>query len=203
MNRDQIRELPVDSTALIIVTMQREGCERHGPEMKPIIQNVKSLLTQFREADGRVIYIQSIRSKDTPEFTFFNRKYTYLENTPGIKFVDELKPLTTELVIKKSSHDSFYKTSLESNLQKLGVRPCADTVIVTGIASDICVYQAVIGLHVRNYVTLVPEDCIHAKRPEAQEFALSHFESSTYNFNVSVTRSSNIRIVPRNAAALA
>ncbi len=201
MENKQILELPVESAALVIVTMQVEGCERHGPSMKPVIENTRSLLTKFREANGRVIYIQSVRSKDAPEFTFFKRKYTYLENTPGIEFVEELKPLAKEPVIRKATHDSFYETSLQSTLDRLDIRPCRDTIVAVGIASDICLYQAVIGFHVRNYITVVPEDCIHAKQPEGDEFALSHFRSSTYNFNVTVSRSENIKILPRPAVA--
>ena len=34
--------------------------------------------------------------------------------------------------------------------------------VVTGIGSNNCVYHAVIGFHIRNYVIHVPEDCIHA-----------------------------------------
>lgn len=45
-----------------------------------------------------------------------------------------------------------------------------------------------------NYFVIVPEDCIHASRPEGQQFALSQFRSSAYNFNVSVIRSENIKI---------
>jgi nicotinamidase-related amidase len=201
METDQTMELPVESAALVIVTMQVEGCERHGPTMKPVIENTRSLLTKFREANGRVIYIQSTRSKDAAEFTFFKRKHTYLENTPGIEFVDELKPLANEPVVKKATHDSFYQTTLQSTLDRLDIRPCRDTVVAVGIASDICLYQAVIGFHVRNYITVVPEDCIHAKRPEGDEFALSHFRSSTYNFNVTVSRSDKIKILQRRSVA--
>jgi hypothetical protein len=33
----------------------------------------------------------------------------------------------------------------------------------------------------RNYLGHMPEDYIHANRPEAQQFALSQFRSSAYN----------------------
>jgi hypothetical protein len=46
----------------------------------------------------------------------------------------------------------------------------------------------------RNYLGHMPEDYIHANRPEAQQFALSQFRSSAYNFNVNVTRSENIKL---------
>ncbi len=41
-------ELDSDSTALLIVDMQVEGCERHGPGVKPVIGNIRRLLDRFR-----------------------------------------------------------------------------------------------------------------------------------------------------------
>ena len=76
------------------------------------------------------------------------------------------------------------------------LRPCRDHIIVTGIGSNNCVYDAVIGFHIRNYIVHVPQDCIHASRPEGQEFALSQFRSPAYDFNVSVTRSESIKLSP-------
>jgi nicotinamidase-related amidase len=187
-------ELIGETSALVIVDMQMEGCERHGPGVKPVIRNIQALLTRFREANRRVIHIQSIRSKDHPEFTVFGKEYALLENSPGIEIVDELQPLDTEAVIEKNSHDAFYRTSLDAELETAGLRPGRDSIVVTGIGSNNCVYHAVIGFHVRNYFVVVPEDCIHASRPDGQAFALSQFRSSAYNFNVTVTQSENITI---------
>jgi nicotinamidase-related amidase len=83
---------------------------------------------------------------------------------------------------------------MEDELRRIDLRPCRDRILVTGIGSNNCVYHAVIGLHIRNYFVIVPEDCIHASRPEGQQFALSQFRSPAYNFNVTVTRSENIKI---------
>lgn len=187
-------ELTGEPSALVIVDMQVEGCERHGPSVRPVVRNIQALLSRFRETNRNVIHIQSIRSKDHPEFTVFGKKYALLENSPGIKFVEELEPLDTETVVRKNSHDPFYRTSLDAELETLGLRPCRDSIVITGIGSNNCVYHAVIGFHVRNYFVIVPEDCIHASRPEGQAFALSQFRSSAYNFNITLTQSENIRI---------
>lgn len=201
MSGEKIFELPVESTGLVIVDMQVEGCEKHGPGVKPVTQKIRALLDRFREANGKIIHIQSVRSKDHPEFTVFGRKYALLENSPGVEFVEELKPLPGEVVVQKFSHDCFYRTAMEETLERLDFRPCKDTIVITGIGSNNCVYHTVIGFHVRNYFTLVPEDCIHATKPEGQAFALSQFRSSAYNFNVTVTFSDRIEVLRRAALA--
>lgn len=199
MALNKVIELYTESSALVIVDMQVEGCERHGPGIKPVIRNVQSLLTRWRDFKGKIIHIQSVRSKDHPEFTVFGKDYALVENTAGVEFVEELKPLPAEVVVQKFSHDCFYQTSLEAVLDRLKLRPCQATIVVTGIGSNNCVYHAVIGFHVRNYFVVVPEDCIHATRPEGQVFALSQFRSPAYNFNVKVTRSESIEILARTS----
>jgi ureidoacrylate peracid hydrolase len=194
MNNENRMELSSASTGLVIVDMQVEGCERHGPGVQPVILKIRSLLDRYREVNGKIIHVQSIRSKSHPEFTVFGRKYGLLEGSAGVEFVDKLKPLPGEVVVQKTSHDCFYKTSMESVLEEFDLRPCRDTIVVTGIGSNNCVYHAVIGFHIRNYFIVVPEDCIHAANPEGQAFALSQFRSPAYNYNINVVRSEDIRL---------
>jgi nicotinamidase-related amidase len=189
-------ELPTENTALIIVDMQAEGCERHGPEMKAVIQKIRSLLERFREANGKIIHIQSVRPKNHPEFTFFGKEYSLIEDTPAVAFVEGLEPRAGEVVVKKYSHDCFYLTTMEEQLKKLDLRGCRDHVVVTGIGTNNCVYHTVIGFHIRNFYVHVPQDCIHASRPDGRQFALNQFRSPAYNFNVSVTQSENIKLSP-------
>src|ERR1043166_6985114 len=188
-------ELSPEATALVIVDMQAEGWERHGPGVKAVIANIRALLDRFRAAKGKIIHVQSVRTKDHPEFTVFGRPYGLLLGTPAVEFVDELKPLPGEIVVQKTSHDCFYKTTMEAVLERLDLRSCRDTVVVTGIGSSNCVYHAVIGFHIRNYFITVPEDCIHGVTPQSQPFALHQFRSGAYNFNVTVARSEEIELV--------
>jgi len=199
MNEKRIALAP-GSTGLVIVDMQVEGCERHGPTVQPVISKIRLLLDRFRQAGSKIIHVQSIRSKDHHEFTVFGRKYDLLEGSLGVEFVPELKPFAGEPIVQKTSHDCFYKTTMESVLEKFDLRPCRDTIVVTGIGSNNCVYHAVIGFHIRNFFITVPEDCIHAKRPEGQAMALSQFRSSAYNFNVTVARSQDILLADEDEA---
>jgi nicotinamidase-related amidase len=194
MNQERTIELPKSSCGLIIVDMQEEGCKKHGPTVAPVIQNIHRLLTRFREADAKIIHVQSVRTREHPEFTVFGRKPSLLEHEPGVHFVKELQPLPHEPIVQKSSHDCFYGTRMESLLKSLDIQPCRDTVVVTGIGSSVCVYHAVIGFSIRNFFTVVPEDCIHAIRAEGQDFALRQFRSSAYNFNVTVARSESLKL---------
>jgi nicotinamidase-related amidase len=194
MDAQQLLEISPENSGLIIVDMQSEGCERHGATLKPIIKDIRALLDRFRQANGKIIHVQSVRPKDHPEFTVFGKEYSLIENTPAVEFVEELRPFPTEIVVQKFSHDCFYQTTMEDELRKMDLRRCRDRIVVTGIGSNNCLYHAVIGFHIRNYFVIVPEDCIHASRAEGQQFALNQFRSAAYNYNVTVTRSENINI---------
>ena len=194
MNDGKDIKLSANSTALVIVDMQREGCERHGPTLKPVTKNIQRLLERFRAAHGKIIHVLSVRSKDHPEFTYFKNPYSLLEDTSATEFVDELKPLPNEIVVKKYSHDSFYKTNMDAALESIGIQSCRNTVVVTGIGVNNCVYHAVIGFHVRNYWIVVPDDCIHSSREEAFNHAIGQFRSPAYSYNITVTPSSKITI---------
>ena len=187
-------DLDAQSTCLVIVDMQVEGCERHGPGVKPVISNIRRLLDRFRAVQGKIIHVQSVRTKDHPEFTVFGRPYGLLLGSPGADFVEELRPLPGENIVQKTSHDCFYKTRMELVLEQLDLRPCRDRIVVTGIGSSNCVYHAVIGFHIRNYYSIVPEDCIHGVHPQSQPFALHQFRSNAYNFNVTVSRSDDLQL---------
>jgi nicotinamidase-related amidase len=80
-------------------------------------------------------------------------------------------------------------------LDKLQLKACRDRIVVTGIGSSNCVYHAVIGFHIRNYYSIVPEDCIHGVHPQAQPFALHQFRSNAYNFNVTVSHSDELQLL--------
>jgi len=194
MEHEKMIELNRQSTGLVIVDMQVEGCERHGPGVQPVIANIRALLDRFRAVNGKITHVQSVRTKDHPEFTVFGRPYGLLLGSPGADFVEELKPLAGETVVQKTSHDCFYKTTMDAVLESFDLRSCRDTVVVTGIGSSNCVYHAVIGFHIRNYYIIVPEDCIHGVAPHSQAFALQQFRSGAYNFNVTVSRSEGLRL---------
>lgn len=187
-------ELTPENCGLVIVDMQAEGCERHGSTLKPVIKNIRNLLDRFRAANGKIIHVQSVRSKDHPEFTVFGKEYSLIDGTPAVEFIDELMPLPGEIIVKKFSHDCFYQTTMEDTLKKLDLRSCRDRIVVTGIGTNNCVYHAVIGFHIRNYFVIVPQDGVHASRPDGQTFALTQFRSPAYNFNITVADSAEIGI---------
>lgn len=191
-------ELEAGKTLLLIVDMENEdahpaGKRFAGERVTRIIPNIARLRRKVRQAGGSVVHTQSVRKPDALEFTVFNNVIRKIEGTWGAEFVDELKPEPDEPVVVKYTHDCFYRTEMESLLERFNLRPGDARIIVTGIASRSCVQCAVTGFSIRSFYVYVPIDCTDQREEEEKLQAFSLFTSFGYRYNVTVTRSDLIQ----------
>ena len=187
-------ELAAAKTLLLVIDMENEnahpaGALYIGEPVRKIIPRIAQLRDQVRQAGGRVVHTQSVRSPDALEFTVFKNTVRKLEGTWGAELIDELKPAAEEPLIVKHTHDCFYQTEMDALLKQMELRTGEGRVIVTGISTRNCVQSAVMGFSVRDYHVYVPMDCT-AHNDEKQVLqAFSLFTSFGYKHNVTMTRS--------------
>ena len=91
-----------------------------------------------------------------------------IEGTPGIEIVEELAPGPEDLVVKKRRYNCFLGTELELLLKQLAV----DTLLVTGVSSDVCVHWTVGEAFQRDFHVRVLEDCVAGNSVELNEASL-------------------------------
>jgi nicotinamidase-related amidase len=91
-----------------------------------------------------------------------------VEGTPGIEIVDELAPEPDDLRIVKRRYSCFLGTDLELLLGNLGV----ETLLVTGVCSNVCVLWTVGEAFQRDYHVRVLEDCVAGSSLEENDAAL-------------------------------
>jgi len=72
-----------------------------------------------------------------------------------------LHPGSQDYFVLKPKHSGFYATCLDLLLEHLS----AETVILTGLLTDICVLFTASDAYVRGYRVVVPADCVAARRP--------------------------------------
>lgn len=94
-------------------------------ESEKTLNNILVLLEKARAAKNPVIFIQHTVPSDEE----------YAEGKPTWFLHPSLKPSDDEKVIRKGTWDSFYKTSLHEELQKLGIKK----LIIAGMQSEFCV----------------------------------------------------------------
>jgi nicotinamidase-related amidase len=90
------------------------------------------------------------------------------EGSRGAPMVRLLTPEPDEYVVLKPKHSGFYSTTLETLLRHLGAR----TLILTGLAGNICVFFTANDAFMRDFRLCVPADCIASNTSEENDFAL-------------------------------
>jgi nicotinamidase-related amidase len=92
-----------------------------------------------------------------------------------------LKPDEDDYLVLKPKNSGFYSTILDVLLKELH----AKHLIVTGIATNICILYTVHDAHSREYEISVPQDCVAAQTEKLNRFSLEQmhtlFKASTLN----------------------
>ena len=91
---------------------------------------------------------------------------------PGVPVVELLVPAADDYYVLKPMHSGFYCTSLDVLLEQVGVH----TVIITGMAAEICVLFTANDAYMRGFRVVVPADCVAAERAEDNAHALRQME---------------------------
>jgi nicotinamidase-related amidase len=108
------------------------------------------------------------------------------KKNPGRRFVRAMKPRANDYYILKPRHSGFHSTSLDALLAHLG----ADTVVVCGLATEICVLFTAIDAYMRNLRVVIPEDCVASERADESAAAIALMADVV---KAKVCRSSEIR----------
>lgn len=85
-------------------------------------------------------------------------EYCGRPESKGRELAKLLAPGPDDYFVLKPKHSGFYSTTLEVLLESLGVR----AVILSGIASNICVLFTANDAYMRGLKVLVPSDCVAA-----------------------------------------
>lgn len=86
----------------------------------------------------------------------------------GCEVARLLLPSRTDYFVLKPKHSGFFSTSLEVLLAFLGV----DTLVLSGVAGDICVLYTANDAYMRDYKIIAAADCIASETIAANEAAL-------------------------------
>jgi nicotinamidase-related amidase len=92
----------------------------------------------------------------------------------GRDLIGKIRPREQDLFIIKPQVSGFYATNLPVLLPQLGV----SRLILTGIATDICVLFTAADAHMRDYDLWVPSDAVASSNDEHGRWALETMEKS-------------------------
>lgn len=158
--------LPRGSTALLVIDIQRGGAEPAGVSgiglmdgFHDVVANAERIVGAARDAAVPVIFFQEVHRRSGVDFgrelDGFEGIHC-LEGAPGTKLWPTLTPGEDDYLIPKRRYSCFFGTELDILLRGLG----ADTLLLIGALTDVCVHYTFADAHQRDFRCRVVEDCV-------------------------------------------
>lgn len=171
-------ELFVGRPVLIVVDLQAEGFVADGPI--PIMDGYVDVVAKGVElveaARERLVPVIFVKEQHSRTHVDFGRELDGpeegvhdIEDDPLTELVEDLRPLPDEYLVVKRRYSAFVGTDLEILVR--GLR--AETIVLCGGLTNVCVQYTYIDAHQSDYHVRVAEDAVIGSSPEAHSAALT------------------------------
>jgi nicotinamidase-related amidase len=150
-----------------------------------VVAPLRSLLEAARRSGTPIIYTSDAHLPGLDrEFEIWPSHA--VEGSEGAEIVEELRPEPGDYLIRKRRYSAFFATGLDLLLRELGV----DTVILTGLVTNICIQHTAADAFFHGYKVVIPRDCVEAPSQEEHEAALRYMERM---YGAKITSSDGLR----------
>lgn len=171
-NRDPLNHAPDQSeTALLVIDvindLEFDGGDRLLAHALPMAAPLAQLKRRAKAAGIPAIYTNDNFGRWRSDFRSLVQ-YCLQPDVRGRPVVSRLTPEEDDYFVLKPKHSAFFQTNLEILLKYLG----AGSLILTGMAADICVLFTANEAYMRDFRVIVPPDCIASETPEQTEQAV-------------------------------
>lgn len=165
---DAIRIAP-KTTAVLVVDMLNDFCSAGGAMVlegsEKLYGPQNALMSAARDAGMPVAFINDAHRPGLRHDREFAKRTPHcIEGTWGAEVVRELTQGPDDLHITKRRFSGFFNTDLDLTMKDMQI----DTLIVTGVVTNICVRSTVHDAFFLGYKVVVPEDCVAATGPRQQ-----------------------------------
>ena len=148
----------------VISDFEFEDGEKLFKNALPMAKNLAALKKKAKKAKISVIYVNDNFGKWQSDFKKL-LAHSLDEAVRGSKIVEMVAPDEDDYFVLKPKHSGFYSTTLEILLKHLQSK----TLILTGVATDICVLFTANDAYLRDYKIVVPSDCVAANEKKASK----------------------------------
>jgi nicotinamidase-related amidase len=135
------------------------------PFAVPTAKKIKNLAGRARKAKVPIIYVNDNFGRWKSNFQALVEHGLH---SRGKQIVRLLKPKARDYFVLKPKHSAFHSTTLDLLLTHLGTKK----LIITGMASNICVLFTANDAYMRDFKLGVPSDCVCANTKEDNDYAL-------------------------------
>jgi nicotinamidase-related amidase len=172
-NRDRLNHAPDHAeTALLLIDVINDlefaGGDKLLSHALPMASTLAALKRRAKANGIPVIYANDNFGRWRSDFPTLVKQFLK-PNVRGQPVVAQLRPEEDDYFVLKPKHSAFYQTNLDILLRYLGVT----SLILTGMAGDICVLFSANDAYMRDLRIIVPPDCIASEDVERNRQALS------------------------------
>jgi nicotinamidase-related amidase len=160
----------------------------------PMARRIAALKARLKRAGVPVIYVNDNFGRWQSDF----RKlvaHCLEEDVRGRPIVELLAPDEDDYFVLKPKHSGFFSTTLNTLLVYLK----AKTLILTGVAGNVCVLFTANDAYMRDYQLVVPSDCVASIDAEENRHALAQIEQ-VLKANITPSTELNVERLKRWAA---
>ena len=174
-NQDLHGNVPDNSaTALLLIDLINDF-EFEAPEEAealfkhalPMAQRIAALKRRAKQAGIPVIYVNDNFGKWQSDLRKLIR-HCLDDGVRGEPVVKLLQPDEDDYFVLKPKHSGFFSTPLDTLLDYLK----AKTLIITGVAGNICILFTASDAFMRDFHLIIPADCVASNDPEENRAAL-------------------------------
>src|SRR5690606_15356223 len=128
---------------------------------------IAELKKRAREAGIPVVYVNDNFGRWQSDFRSVVEHCLH-DNVRGEPLAKRLAPTDEDYFVLKPKHSAFFSSTLDVLLDYLK----AKTLILTGLAGNICVLFSANDAYMRDFNLVVPRDCVASNTREENEHAL-------------------------------
>jgi ureidoacrylate peracid hydrolase len=172
-------------SALLVVDVQNDFASPKGSAAQrgddvsasvAMVPRLTRLIDEARRVGLTVVYIRTTHSEwtDTPSWLYRKSQQKTLntcrEGTWGAEFYDGIAPLPSERIVIKHRYSAFINTDLNTVFKAKGI----ESVLVTGIATNVCVETTARDAYMFDYYVTMVSDCAAAYDQKLHESTLEN-----------------------------
>jgi nicotinamidase-related amidase len=139
---------------------------------RPMAEKIAELKRRARPAGVPVIYVNDNFGRWRSDLQA-QVNHCRHDNVRGRPVAELLRPDEDDYFVLKPKHSGFYSTTLDILLDYLQV----ETVILTGMAGNICVLFTANDAYMRDFRLVVPSDCVASNTEEDNRHALEQMRT--------------------------
>ena len=137
----------------------------------PMAHRIASLKCNARNTRVPVVYVNDNFGRWQSNFNA-QVEHCLNDGVRGRPIAELLKPEEDDYFVLKPKHSGFYSTTLDLLLRYLGVH----TVVLTGMAGNVCVLFTANDAYMRDLRLVVPSDCTASNTDEENNYALDQMK---------------------------